>query len=190
MSAWDLITTGRFTEAIESLSSDLSTQPSSRLYGNRGIAYLNLGRFGQAQQDFEAAEKASSSRVDRYLLQAGSVKWIQGLEAEAAKVWEDVVHDLESNTIVYTDAAGGVEGPCLLWFAGVRLGRLELCKIATKSLRKTLRSKRSSCRPAVVGRLVVGQTTAADVREAVSAVPILRERQLCQAEFYIAWASF
>lgn len=188
-SSWDLVKAGRFDEAVGELTDELSATPAPWRYSNRGIAYINLGALDRARDDFNAAEHASTTRGDSYRLKLATVQWLQGLEADAVKTWIDVVRDLDGNRITYTDAAGGVESPCMLWFAGVRLAKTELCEIATKSLRKMLGRKQAKCWPGVLGRLVLGQAAPAEAREAVSTVPILRERQLCQAEFYIAWTS-
>jgi len=190
MNSWDLIKTGRFAEAVELLTEELQKQAAPYLYNNRGIAYLNMRQLDHAMEDFMAAEKANVTRGDSNRLHIGAVQWIQGLETEAVHTWEDVVRDLDSGIIVYTDAAGGVEGPALLWFAGTRLDQAELCKTATKSLRRTLLSKRAATWPGVIGQLVLGRAVPSDVEAAVSHVPILRERQLCQAEFYIGWSAF
>jgi tetratricopeptide (TPR) repeat protein len=189
MDTWDLIKTGRYSEAVELLTDELRKQAQPYLYSNRGIAYLNLQQFDHAREDFEAAEETSASRGDSYRLHVSAVQWLQGFETEAAETWEAVVRDLDNGEIVYTDAAGGVEAPALLWFAGVRLDQPELCNAATKSLRKTLRSKRATSWPGVIGQLVLRRGVASDGQSAVSNVPILRERQLCQAEFYIAWSA-
>jgi tetratricopeptide (TPR) repeat protein len=189
MDTWGLIKNGRHPEAIESLTNKLCKQPSPRLYVNRGIAYMNVGQLHRAQDDFEAAERTDTTRGDSYRLRIGAVEWIRGMETEAEQTWESVVQDLNGNAITYTDAAGGVQAPCLLWFAGMRLENGRLCEIATESLKRTLKSKRTSIWPGIVGQLVLGRTVASSVRAAVSSVPILRERQLCQAEFYIAWCA-
>lgn len=190
MNNWDLIESGRFADAIEGLTKEFQERPSPFLLRNRGIAHLNLGQLEQAEQDFWAAEKLSKTAGDSNRMSAGTVKWLGGHETDAGQSWADVVHDLDVRKIQYTDAAGGVEAPCLLWFAGVRLGRLEWRDAGIKSLRRTLRSKRSTAWPAALGQLVLGRALPDEVRKSVSSVAILHERELCQAEFYIAWLAF
>ena len=82
-----------------------------------------MRQLDRAMEDFVAAEKADVTRGDSSRLHIGAVQWLQGLETEAVQTWEGVVRDLDSGDIVYTDAAGGVVGPALLWFAAQGLIR-------------------------------------------------------------------
>jgi hypothetical protein len=86
----------------------------------------------------------------------------------------------------YTDAAGGVESACLLWFAAVRLGDRRLLKPAQALLRKKRQTKRSANWPGPIAHFLLGEMDQLRLLERVAKVPILRERQLCQGEFYVA----
>jgi tetratricopeptide (TPR) repeat protein len=190
MDPWDLIKAGRYGEAIERYSSRLRRDKSSPNYMNRGLAYLNTGDFDSALADFQAADKAEQFKSDDPLQAIGVAHWLGGRRIEAATVWHDLVLATERGKIQYSDAAGGVESAHLLWFAAVRLGRVELLIPARRLLKKKAAKPTGGlCSieswPGPIALFLLGRIKEERLRSEISDVPILRERELCQAEFYI-----
>ncbi|MEZ6041309.1 MAG: hypothetical protein R3C20_12440 [Planctomycetaceae bacterium] len=136
--------------------------------------------------DYESAERIDQSRSDGNLRSIGVVHWLAGREADAVEAWAEAVRLLERNEIEYTDGAGGVQSPCLLWFAGARLKDLTLKDSANSLLKRLLKRRRANNWPGPIGRFLIEQVDAESLRSSVSSVPVLRERELCQAEFYIS----
>lgn len=132
-----------------------------------------------------AADENHTSRGDYYLQLVGVAHWLAGRESQAASTWYDLVSAMEQGKIDYSDAAGGVESACLLWFAAVRLGQQNLLKAARRLLRKKVKNNRSSNWPGPVAKFLLGRLTPDQLRGKVADVPVLRERELCEAEFYI-----
>ncbi len=178
-SPWNLVKTGRFQEAVEEFTAELAAKPSRASHNNRGLAHLHLGNYDDALADFQAADSEGEGSL------VGVALWMAGRFREAAEVWARGAQAMFEGRIRSTDAAGGVSIGNLLWFASVRLHDAELQKSAHKLLRKRLRTKQSHAWPGHISRYLLGMITEADVRAAVSTTPLLRERQLCKATFYI-----
>lgn len=186
MDPWQLVKDGRFAEAVDAYTTALADAPTLFNYRNRATAYLNLGEFDLARADFEAAEEVSEYPGDCNLQSIGVAHWLAGRVSDAVAHWKLAVQLLDNQKLKYTDAAGGVESPCLLWFAGARSSDTELLNLAQSSLKNALKSGRATCFPAAIGQLLLRRTDAQSARKTVSSVPIRRERDLCKLEFYIA----
>lgn len=186
MDPWQLIKDGRYSEAVDAYTQQLAEARTVSSFRNRAIAYLNLDQLDHAMADYESAERIDQSRSDGNLKSIGVVHWLAGREADAVRAWAKAVRLLERNEIQYTDGAGGVQSPCLLWFAGGRLKDVTLQDSAISMLRTLLKGRRANNWPGPIGRLLLKQADAETLRSSVSSVPVLRERELCQAEFYIS----
>jgi hypothetical protein len=187
-SPWKHIESGQYQQAVRSFTYCLRRHKSGPNYANRGIAYLNLGQYDKALADFRTADEVHPSRTDGYLQTMGIAQWLAGRESEATTTWHALVIAHERGKIQYSDGAGGVESPSLLWFAAVRLGRSELLKAARHLLKAKASSKNWRCQswPAPIAKFLLGRIKEDRLRSQVADVPpLLRARQLCQAEFYI-----
>lgn len=186
MDPWQLIKEGRFADAVDAYTQQLTETRTAFSFRNRAIAHLNLGQLDLALADFESAEEIDKSQTDANLKSLGVVHWLSGHETDAVKCWKKAVDMLERKEIQYTDGAGGVQSASLLWFAGKRLRNVSLQKSANHLLKKLLKSRRSRNWPGPIGRLLLQQIDADSLRSLASTAPVLRERELCQVEFYIS----
>lgn len=115
----------------------------------------------------------------------GVALWLQGKEQEAADVWQGLVQDHLAGKIAYSDMAGGVESGALLWFAACFEKFRHYLKPAEKLLKKKCKLKRNKYWPGPVAQYLLGNISEEDLKFAACEVDELRERQLCQAYFYI-----
>jgi len=185
---WNLIASGHYEQAVRAFTSRLRRDKSLGNYRNRAVAYLNLGDYDKALADLRAADTMQVTPGDSCLQSIGVAQWLAGRESEAASTWRDLVRAFEQRKIHYTDAAGGVKSPCLLWFAAVRLGQDELLEAARRLLNEKVspRNGRIENWPGPIAKFLLGQITEAQLRSEVEPqIPVLHERELCQAEFYI-----
>jgi tetratricopeptide (TPR) repeat protein len=192
MDPWGMIKAGRYEEAVDAYTTALRESESSPNYCNRGIAHLNLGSLDRALLDFEAAKKCRPANVapgDGCGQWIGTTHWLAGAERKAAEVWLELVDGLESNEIGYTDAAGGIESGALLWFAATWLQDANLLARSRRWLTQLSRAPRKGW-PGPIGQLLLGRIAAAELPSLTSGVPILHERQLCQAYFFEAVAGY
>jgi lipoprotein NlpI len=183
MDAWTLFKNDRHADAAAAYTQEIHSSPSPPVFNNRGLAYLNLGDFDAALSDFRSADAldGSSEHAPSF---CGVALWLGGFAQDAITAWSAGVEAALAGEIRYADAAGGVTIGNLLMFAGVRCDNSDAKKLATRLLRKRLRAKQSAAWPGPVSRYLLGDSSEADLLSRVSRVPILRERELCQALFY------
>jgi tetratricopeptide (TPR) repeat protein len=187
MSAWDLIENEHYSEAVTALSEEAEASPSTLVFNNRGMAYLHLGEFDAALADFRKADALSSSELKTVCSgdMCGVALWISARHHEAVETWAAGVEASLTGVVRYGDAAGGVTIGNLLMFGGVRLGIIDAVKLATSLLRKRLRTKQSRAWPGPVSRYLLGKLDESALLEAVCSTPILHQREMCQARFYV-----
>lgn len=187
MSAWDQLKNGKYSDAVVGFSEEIQSSPSEGAYNNRGMAHLHLGNYDKALADFQQADLLSSATLNTVCdgAMSGVALWMGGREQEAMATWLTGVGASLAGKVRYGDAAGGVTIGNLLFFAGVRLASKDAVTSATRLLRKRLRTKQSTAWPGPVSRYLLGIVSESDMLAVVSSVPILRERHLCQAHFYL-----
>jgi lipoprotein NlpI len=187
MSTWELLKNEQYSEAAAAFSDEIRTSPSTSAYNNRGMAHLHLGDFDAALADFRSADTISSASLHTVCdgEMCGVASWMAGREREAVETWSAGVQASLAGTVRYGDAAGGVTIGNLLLFGGVRLDDENAVVLATRLLRKRLRTKQSTAWPGPASRYLLGLVSEPEMLAAVSDVPILRERQMCQARFYV-----
>lgn len=188
MSSWDLVKSGQYTDAVAAFSEEIRARPSDApSYSNRGMAYLHLGDYEAALTDFRSADALHSAALNSVSAgeMCGVALWMAGRETEAAATWSAGVDASLSGAVRYGDAAGGVTVGNLLFFAGVRLPDPNAVALATRFLKKRLRTRQSAAWPGPASRCLLGLILESEMLAAVSTTPILRERQMCQARFTI-----
>jgi hypothetical protein len=115
---------------------------------------------------------------------AGVALWLCGKPQEAARKWQDGLGTQ------YTDEAGGMELPLLLYYAAVRRPESISRAQADALLTKQLAHPWAECWPGALGAYLLGELTEEQVREkSVSEnEPVTRE-QTAQVDFYFGVAS-
>lgn len=133
MTDWQLFIEGSSEEAaIRFIDSYAVTgdQPTLR---NCATALIDCGNWDLAREMWDTVIKHATElnkTADEDFINRGIIEWMDGQPWKAIDLWR-----LSLET-VYTDIAGGVIGPAVLWFAGYRLNDAKLLKEATKLLRK------------------------------------------------------
>lgn len=180
---WDYIDAGEYSAAVRAYTKALHKEQLAPNYANRGMAYLSLGEPAKALADFQTAYDLEEYRSDAFTQLSGVALWLAGREAEAAKVWHDLVLEIEHGEIDYSDEAGGVGNACLLWFAAVRLQQPTLLTPARRLIKKLCNKNENWL--GSIGQFLLGRIDEEQLRDAVSDIPVLFGREMCQAEFYI-----
>ncbi len=194
MNSWDYMKGGDYAKAVEAYSESLQENMSRGDLFNRALAYLNMGDHIHALSDLDEAER--NYREDTYLAKhnhltdsyrnfMGVIHWLAGNTSLALTVWRDLLSDHEARLITYTDAAGGIETPCLAWFGGTMQADSELVHRAELLLKKRLRSKQAMAFPGAIGQYLLGTITDDDLILAASVSIPLASRHLCRAKFWM-----
>jgi hypothetical protein len=174
---WHLIENGRFDDACVAADKEAAGSTSLLPLRNKVLALLNLERYEEAAQTCREVIRRDGADTDSDFIYLGVACWLRSEYDEAVTAWQSA-----TNT-TYTDAAGGVEIPLMLLYASTKLENEELKTRSLKKLR-SLCKKPSSVWPRPVADYMLGTLTEDDVRSRISAQPILRARQLCNAAFY------
>ena len=133
-SGWSFARSGDFQTAYSMLSRDITAEPQrAPHYMNRGLVLLNLSQLVDAQRDF-ARYRELEPQVSSGHIKFGLVLWLQNDIELAIESWRRALH------ATYTDEAGGVEAPALLYYAGLITQDQERLDEARGLLRKKWRS--------------------------------------------------
>jgi hypothetical protein len=183
-SVWDLIESGDFEGACRLADSEASQTTSVLPLRNKVFALLALGRHEEVVRLCEEIIRRQEGKTDSDFIYLGVAFWLLGQRAKAVATWKSAV-----NT-TYTDAAGGVEVHLLLFYAGVRSADELLRKQAERSLRKLVKRPAAGNWPGPIAHFLLGNLGEDQLNEKMSAQPLVRAKQICQAMFYIGVVRF
>lgn len=180
MSVWDLIEIGDFEGACRAADEESTRSPSMLPLRNKIFALLSLKRYQDAVELSRQIIEKTTGRSDSDFIFLGVSQWLLGDRNGAVESWES------ATGTEFTDAAGGVEVPLLLFFASTFMDRRELSNRAILRLRQLCKRARSSSWPGPLASFIVGKTGEAELLSALDSEPSLHSKQFCQAAFYMA----
>jgi hypothetical protein len=190
-SSWDLIVSGDYLGAVAATSEEIARRPSMGLFANRATAYILLRDYDKALADIAVSgflDATDTTWGDSAFCWFGAVLWLKHAYWEATRIWQFTVRQMVKGRFTHSDAAGGVGCGCLLWFASQHFPEATFRADATELLEKKLMKRSGKSWPGPIASFILQETTAEQLRAAVSETPVLRERQLCRAEFFIGAA--
>jgi hypothetical protein len=151
-----------------------------------------LGQLAAARADIVAAGKQDPpARRQGHVHSVGDeqrlgvLDWLEGRFESASQAWLAAARLTTAGKVVYTDASGGSETGSLLAFAAARLSDQSLWLAAKALFSYVVTKGRPSSWPGPIAQFYLGVTPAPALLSGVSPVPVLRERQLCQAHFAV-----
>jgi hypothetical protein len=178
---WALIQNDEFERAILQSNHDFEETGYDLHLRNQMYALFHLARYADAillsERIVKIQEKITSS--SDYIFR-GIAYWLLGKKKEAIDAWEF------SATCMYADAAGGVDTQLLLFFASLVNKDAATKSKVMKNLRRKAKSKRAVNWPGPLAQFALGDISETQLLESVSAISVLKERQLCEAHFVIA----
>jgi hypothetical protein len=176
MSVWELIVSDKFEEACAQADHEVSATGSKFELGNKMIALLKLGRFGEAEAICTRfCEDNIRYKTTWEWMYLGVSRWLQQNRAGAIQAWSDAASSK------FFDAAGGVDYRMALLYAALSEGLADLELRMRRELRQFARVR---AWPGPLAGFVSGMVSEADVLENVEPrIAALRARQSCQAEF-------
>ena len=176
---WEFVKVGRYEEACAAADEEYAQKPSLLVLRNKRFALMSLKRHQEAislsRQLIE--NDLYSSQSDWLFL--GAALWLTGRCEDAVGAWR------EGAKAKYTDAAGGVLSPLALLYASTRLAREDLQLESLAGLRQVAAVNSGRNWPGPIAEFAAGDLTDQELLTVVSQVPILRQKQMCQAKFYI-----
>jgi len=179
-SVWSLIQNNEFEKACEKSDEEYRTTGDMLSLRNKVYALFHLRKYNDANSLSEKLIEYRKGDTSSDFSFSGIAYWILGNTTKAIQAWHQVQNSL------YKDAAGGMDIQVLLYFAAIKTGQNKLKATAVKTIKKLLKSKRATNFPGPLGHYLIDDITDKELLSYVFPVPILRERQLCQAHFVIA----
>ena len=177
---WGLITSNLFDEACKNADIEYEATKSMFVLRNKVYALLHLKKYQDvitlAKQLIEFRKGDTSSDFESL----GIAYWAIREFAVAIDTWS------RAQNSIYQDAAGGIEVQVYLYFAAVKTGQDKLKALAIKQIKKLLRSKRATNWPGPMGDFLLDNISEKEMLSYVVEIPILKERQLCEANFVAA----
>lgn len=176
---WELTKLERYAEACAAADEDYSKTSSLLPLRNKVFALLGLERYDDAASLCQRIVILDGNQSESDCIFWGTGLWLGGRCDEAVSAWRS------GSKTRYSDAAGGVEVPLALLYASTKLGSKELGFEATTNLRRIVGQNPTTNWPGPIAAFIMGIVTEEGLLSAVSSTPILREKQICQAKFYI-----
>jgi hypothetical protein len=178
-STWELIKAGQYEMACDNADREFHESGSLLSFRNKIFALLVLGRYADSANLCETIIQKSGGDSDSDFIFLGVSQWLLERYSEAIDTWKKAKHTK------YTDAAGGVEIPLMLFYASISLKDNSLNLKACNDLGKIYRPRRPKMWPGPIAGYVLEEISEDELRSEISKQAILHEKQLCQAEFYI-----
>lgn len=179
-SVWDLIQQGDFHEACARADMEFEASRSLLALRNKVFALLQLGRLDESVALSRKIIEMTNGCMDSDFVFCGVAHWLKAETDVAIATWKA---GLDSS---YTDAAGGVEIPLLLFFAAIHGRKLMLEKEAVGMLKKAGKPNKFANWPGPVACYIAGELSEELLNSKIAKQPILRAKQSCQADFFLA----
>lgn len=180
LSVWSLIVNHEFEKACEKADQQYRTTGDMTDLRNKVYALIHLKKYNDAILLSKKIIEFRKGETDSDFLFLGIEYWILGDFDKAIEAWQQAQNSL------YKDAAGGIETQVFLYFAAVKAKQDKLKSSAIKGIKRLLKSKRANNFPGPLGRYLIDDMKDNELLSSVDSVPILRERELCQAHFVLA----
>lgn len=180
MSCWDLIKQKDFYGACKRADEEYAETKSEPSLRNKAIALLNLKKYHDVLAIAGELIRITNGRSDSDYMLAGIANWLLDNYTEAIEIWQKGLNTK------YTDAAGGIEVPALLYYAAVRRNDKKLEKEAIKLLKKRCGSKISLNYPGSIAGYILGRISKDELLNSYGSFEKLKTRIFCKAHFYIA----
>lgn len=179
MTCYDLIKEKRWEEAVEQADKDFSETGNVLHLNNKVKVLLLIGEYSKAVD--LAEELSKKSRTDNEVIYSGIGLWLLGEREKAIDKWKS---GLDAD---YSDAAGGITIPSLLFFASIFMKSDSLMNEAKKRIEKIMKNKESQNFPGIIGLVLLGREDAVAVLEkemALSGSDTMKNRKKCKILFY------
>lgn len=176
---WSLIQKGYFKQAIIKADTEYAKTRRTFHLRNKLYALLHLEEYevcASVAADLIQLEGGSTS-VDFIFL--GICNWLLDKQEAAINSWKG------ARNSTYKDAGGGIDIETIIYFASIKTHNPKLKDESTKAISRLLKFKRGNSWPKPLGQYLMGTLNVDELLGYVSATPILKERNLCQAYFVI-----
>ncbi|WP_035301892.1 hypothetical protein [Clostridium sp. DL-VIII] len=180
ISYWDLSQQKDFYGIYKKADEEYAETKSESSLRYKAGALLHLKKYQDVLDNATELIKISNGRTDTEYIWAGIANWFLGNYADAVEILK------KGLKTKYTDAAGGVEIPALLYYIAVRSNDKKLEKEAIALLKKRCKSKVSLNYPGFIAGYILDRIDDNELLNSYASFKELKRRILCKAYFYIA----
>lgn len=180
MDTWELIKTGSYEEAIKQADEIYKSTGDVLALRNKLYALFHLKKYDECILLSNQIIELQNGETDSDLIFLGISSWLLDKKVEAITAWK------RGEGSKFKDGAGGIELQVFLYFAAIKTGDQVLRSEVLKKIVKILKGKRAINWPGPLGRYLQKDLDEAELLSYVMTIPILKERQLCQAHLAIA----
>ncbi|PUZ19245.1 hypothetical protein DCM91_20765 [Chitinophaga costaii] len=177
---WSLIKQKEFESACMYADLQFEKTGNISLLRNKILALLNLNRFEECIDLSNKIISLTKGDADSDFILQGIAFWSLGYKVNAIQCWEN------GESSIYSDATGGINIKLIRYFAACKLGDKPMKEKILKSVKKLLKSKRSTNWPIPVGSFLMDLIDEQSLLLSISSVGYLRERELCDYYFVLA----
>ena len=174
---------GSSREAVARFRAEYERTKDVFVLNNLGLALLDVADWQQARDVYATLKGKKEHVSDFELIGLGMAEWFMGHEVEAIQWWR------EACEADYTDAAGAIDGPLVLWYAGQRLGDEKLVKESLNKLKKFWKVQDYRIFSKWPGTIAIAGFLLGKVPANMFLYewkwPNLEDRRLCRANFWV-----
>lgn len=149
---WEHLQVGEVNVAIVNATTNLRENRSASTANELGIVYLWLREYEAAWLHYHRAQEELANNISVFYGKAGIAKWCQGDWCSAFDEWRAGLR------CEYTDWAGGISIPLVMWAAAVLADQAPLAEEAIVHLIERLRSDQSVLWPGPLASWIVGDS--------------------------------
>lgn len=175
---WSLVEARDWGAALAAYTERLNNTQNQEDRFNRALVLLNMRRLQEALSDFEQCLSLKRANGANAYEMIGTINWLMGLKREAVEWWRS---SLKSDPPRWHQIA---RSPALLVFAGVTLNAEWLVTDGLRRLKGLWKPGHHPRWPGILPGIYLGEVSADRPEMYVSDLPVIRERQLCQAFFH------
>lgn len=180
LDAWSLITNNDFDKACERADEEYRESGNIFPLRNKVYALFHLKKYDEIILITEKCIEARNGESSSDFISLGIANWVLDNESKAIDTWK------QAQNCPYKDAAGGIDTQVFLYFAAVKTHDEKLKLNVIRTIKKLLKTKRAINYPGPLGHYLLEDIDERQLVGYVTNVPILRERELCQAHFVSA----
>jgi hypothetical protein len=121
---------GPKSEAIQALQNEHNRTGDLPTLRNLNMLLMDIGEWQRTKTNCTKIIEEEKYSNDGDYITLGMADWFMGDKTSAIDSWKQAVN------AQYVDAAGPIDGPLILWYAGQRLGDEKLVKESLKKLKR------------------------------------------------------
>jgi hypothetical protein len=176
---WKLIQHGFFKEACK--KADIEFDKTKEIFPlrNKVYALFHLNLFEEAIELIKYIIRQTNGDTDTDFIFLGAAYWALNDTGQAIHEWQS------GEKAKYSDPAGGIDLQTILYFGSLKIGDDKLKLSTEKKINRLMKPKAAVNWPGPLGTYLLNDLSDSTLLSYISATPILRERQLCQANFAI-----